>query len=186
MTAAVPSIEPEAIVAGDTLAWSRSLADYPAGTWTLTYRARLLGGTAEITIVAGASGTAHLVGVAAATSAGYTPGTYEWAAAVSSGSERHEIGRGLWVVKADPAALPAGFDGRSHARQVLEAIEAVIAGRATKDQAAYTINGRQLTRTPIPDLLLLRDRYKAEVAREEQADRLNRGLAPRNRLQVRF
>lgn len=59
------------------------------------------------------------------------------------------------------------FDVTTHATKVLAAIEAVIEGRATVDQQSYTIEGRTLQRTPMQDLLLLRDRYKREVAQEQ-------------------
>lgn len=55
--------------------------------------------------------------------------------------------------------------GLDHIHRVLESIEAVIEKRATIDQERYTINNRELWRTPIPQLLELRDRYRAELRR---------------------
>ena len=57
----------------------------------------------------------------------------------------------------------------SHAERVLAAIEAVLERRASTDQMNYSIEGLSLARTPITDLLTLRDRYKAEVTRQKQA-----------------
>ena len=34
--ASTPTTEPAAITAGDSFTWQKTLADYPAGTWTLT------------------------------------------------------------------------------------------------------------------------------------------------------
>ena len=48
------------------------------------------------------------------------------------------------------------------------------------------IAGRKLQRLSIPDLLTLRDRYKAEVAREDAAAQVGRGLPLKNRIFVRF
>jgi hypothetical protein len=67
----------------------------------------------------------------------------------------------------DPASQGAGQDPRSHARKTLDAIEAVVEGRATKDQQAYTIGGRSLQRMPIKDLMYFRGVYRAEVYAEE-------------------
>ena len=66
--------------------------------------------------------------------------------------------------------------GDSHAQTVLDAIEAVIENRASLDQQSYTIAGRRLDRMPIADLLMLRDRYKAEVFKEEVEARIAAGL----------
>lgn len=63
----------------------------------------------------------------------------------------------------DPTAIEEGQDLRGHAQRVLDAIEAVIEKRATKDQESYTIAGRSLSKTPISELLKLRDAYKEEV-----------------------
>ena len=57
----------------------------------------------------------------------------------------------------------------SHAEKVLAAIEAALERCASTDQMNYSIEGLSLARTPIADLLTLRDRYKAEVVREKQA-----------------
>lgn len=73
----------------------------------------------------------------------------------------------------------------SHAKKTLAALEAVIEGRASKDQESYTIAGRQLSRTPIPDLLLLLSTYERKVARE---DRVGDGKTKRrgNLIRVRI
>ncbi|WP_123711612.1 hypothetical protein [Sinobacterium caligoides] len=74
-------------------------------------------------------------------------------------------------------------DDRTHAKRVLAAIEAVIEKRASRDQMAYSIDSRSLSRTPIADLMLLRDRYKTMVAME---DKKAAGVSLIGRLRVRF
>jgi len=165
------------VTAGDTLKWTRSLSDYPATTWTLTYT--LVNSTTRITITASASGTDFAVTVSAATSSGYAAGTYDWRAQVSSGGEVYTVGTGR--IKINPV-WSAATDGRSQARRALEAIESVLEGRASSATAEYEIAGRRLKYIPIPELLQLRDRYKSEVAREERAA----GIGLGGRMQVRF
>lgn len=185
MSSTVPTWEPRLLTAGDRWLWERQdLADYPAGTWVLSYS--LAKADRLITLTATASGINHLIDVAAATTAAYPAGTYRWQAHVTSGSDRRTIGQGQIVVGANFATEPSGIDDRTHARRVFESIEAVIEGRASKDQEAYTIAGRSLQRTPIADLLKLRDRYKAMVESENVADRLNSGLGGARRLLVRM
>lgn len=183
MAIAIPQSEPQTLRAGDTWQWSRSLSDFPAGTWTLAYT--LINAAAKITITAAADGTDHLVTVAAATTAGYAAGRYSAIGRVSSAGIVYEVFAGQIEIKPNLAAATT-LDDRTHARVSLEAIEAVLQNRATKDQKSYQIAGRALERTPVPDLLKMRDYYRAEVASEEAADRINQGLGGRGRMLVRL
>jgi len=187
MAAEIPTTEPGELIAGDTWQWRKSLPDYPANAvpaWVLTYYLRSPEG--EISIVASASGADHAVTVAKATTAGYKAGYYGWDAAVDNGTERHAVGHGAFPVKPDPTKTGSGFDPRSHARKTLEAIEAVIEKRATRDQEEYTIGGRSLKRTPIEELLVFKDRYVAEVAGEDAAAKIAAGLTNPRNVGIRF
>ncbi len=187
MTLSIPTKEPETLRAGDTWKWRREdLADYPAPTWTLTYRFKSPSSGFEIT--AAADGTYFDITVAASATAAYPAGEYDYIGRVSSGTEKYTVATGRLTVTPDLAQNEAAnpFDTRSHARKVLEAIEAVIEKRATQDQEAYTINGRSLQRTPVAELLALRDRYRLEVTREDDAAALAAGRGDRRRTFVRF
>lgn len=179
----IPTTEPLQLRAGDTWQWTRSLADYPASDgWSLAYV--LINATAKISILASASGDDHAVTVAAATTAGYTAGAYDWVARASKSGQVFTVGSGRIAILPSLAASTA--DLRTHARKVLEAIEAVLEGRASQDVLEYQIAGRSLKRIPVADLLMLRDRYRAEVAREDAANRVALGLPDRRRVFVRF
>lgn len=185
----VPETEPTAIIAGDFTTWKRTDlgTDYPPASYVLSYKARLEGsGSTVITITATTSGSNYLVSLASATTAAYTVGVYHWQAYITrnSDSARVTLDEGTFVVEANRST--ATTDPRSHAKIVLDNIEAVIRNRATQDQMAYTIQGRSLSRTPIADLLLLRDRFKAEYQRELDAERLANGLPSRRKILTRF
>jgi hypothetical protein len=187
MAAEIPTKEPAELVVGDTWQWTKSLGDYPANAapaWALTYYLRSAAG--EISIAAVASGADHAVSVAKATTAAYKPGYYGWDAIVDNGTERHFVGHGALTVKPDPTKTGAGFDPRSHARKVLEAIEAVIEKRATKDQEEYSIGGRSLKRTPVEELMELKNFYKGEVMREDAAASIAQGESGGGKLLVRI
>jgi hypothetical protein len=183
MAVDIPTVEPSEVRAGDTWTWERSLSDYPAPTWTLAYA--LLNAAGKISITAAASGTDHLVSVAAATTANYTPGTYSAVGRVTSGTEAVTVWTGSIQVLPNLAAATS-YDDRSHARRVLQAIEAVIEGRASSDQQEIQIGDRMLKKIPIGDLLKLRDSYTLEVASEESASRLAQGIGGRGRVMVRL
>lgn len=169
-------------MAGDTAKWLRSLDDYPASqSWVLTYT--LVSAAQRYTFTATASGNDHLVNVAAATTTTWAPGTYTWVARASKAGEVFTVGSGTMVVR---PSFAAAVDARSHARKVLEAIEAVLEGRASSEVAQYEIAGRSLRYIEPSELLKLRDRYRAEVAREDAAQRVAAGLPDQRRVFVRF
>lgn len=184
-----PTKEPAELVVGDRWMWKRSDlgSDYPPASYSLKYVLRLNSAPAtEIEITAQASDSDFLIEVASATTAAYSAGTYTWQAYITrvSDSQRATIASGQFKIIANRDA--ASSDPRTHARKVLDAIEAVLESRASKDQEEYAIGGRSLKRTPIPQLLVLRDRYKAEVKSEEAALALSQGRGKARKIQVRF
>lgn len=161
MTTGMPTI----LTAGDRWRWRESAAAAypPAAGWTLKYRLR--SAAAVIDITAQVVGAAYEIDVAPATTATYAAAEYDWTAWVEKSGDRVSIATGRVTVRPDPATIAAG-DIRSHAEKVLEAIHAVIEGRASQDQESYSINGRSLSRTSLPDLLALERTYARRVARE--------------------
>jgi hypothetical protein len=183
-----PTTEPDTLIAGDRWAWKRSdLTDYPVASYALKYSARLEGdGTDEIEISASESGTDYIVEVAAATTANYTAGVYHWQAYItrSSDSERVTIDSGTFEVK--PNRDAATDDPRSHVKKVLDAIDAVIEGRASKDQESYSIEGRSLSRTPLADLVEFREKYAALYAQEQKEEAIANGEGHNGKILVRL
>jgi len=184
-----PTTEPGTIIAGDRIAWKRSDldSDYPIANYSLKYSARLENaGSTEIEITASESGSDYIVEVGQATTAAYTAGVYHWQAYIirSTDSERITVDSGTWEVKANRDA--ATTDPRGHVKKVLDAIEATIEGRASKDQEKYAIQGRELWRTPVADLILLRDKYRAEYVRETRNERIANGLGHGGIIKTRF
>ena len=191
-TGNVPTTEPATIVAGDLLQWKRTDlgTDYANGSYTLSYKARL-GGTSAgssvvITITASASGDDYLVSVGQSTTASYTAGDYRWQAYITrnSDSERLTIDSGTFEVAANRSASTA--DPRSHAKTMLDKIESILEGRAEGDVAAYSTNGRSLTKLDITDLLMWRDRYRADYLREVHRERALNGTATGSTVVARF
>ena len=165
-----PSREPTQLVVGDRWAWKRADlgVDYPPASHSLKYVLRLHATGTEIEITANESGNDYLVEVLSATTAAYTAGFYVWQAYIirTSDSQRVTIGTGTVELVADRDT--ATGDPRTHARKVLDAIEAVLENRATVDQQEYSIAGRSLKRMPIDELIKLRKTYQAEVDAEER------------------
>ena len=177
------------IVAGDYLAWKREDlgSDYPPASYALTYSARLNGtGSTAISITASESGTDYLVEVASSSTASYTVGIYQWAGYItrSSDSERVQIAEGTWEVIPNRATSTA--DPEPYAKTVLDAIEAVIQGRASQDQMSFSIAGRSLSRMSIQDLLLFRNKFKADWLKEKRMQRTRKGLGHNGIIKTRL
>lgn len=184
----VPTQEPRELRNGDTWKWRREdLSDYPAPTWALRYYFK--NATSHFEIVSAADGVNHAVTVDSVTTGGYTAGAYNWVAYVelvgSSPVERYQVDQGTF--RALPSFANASpLDTRSHARKVYEAICAVLERRATMDQEEYKIGDRELKRTPLPELVRLKQQYGTAVQAELAAEGLANGHRPANSLRVRF
>ncbi len=187
-----PKRVPDQLVVGDRWAWKRTRvnADYPGATHSMkTVFRREIDGH-EIEVASTFSGTEFLFEVAAATTATYDDGRYRWQEYVIRTADQERITLEVGSVLLLPNKDNVATDPRSHVKKVLDAIEATIEGRATKDQLSYSIStgqgSRSLSRMSIEELLLFRDRYKAEYAREIQAERIEQGLGTKGRVLVRF
>ena len=184
MAAPTPTTEPASLIAGDTAKWLKALPDYlPADGWVLTYT--LINAAGKITITAGASGADHLVNVPAATSTTWPAGQYTWRAqVVNAALDTFTTATGSITVQ--PAFGAAPLDARSHARKALANIEDYLENANNLTAAQYEIAGRKLQRHSLPDLWSMRDRYRAEVVREDNAAKFARGLPGGSRIAVRF
>lgn len=164
---------PSSIKAGITLNVTIALADYPAPLWSLK---ALIRGPSTIDLLSVASGTSHVLAASATITSGFVAGDYRVSLRAVSGDEVVELECGAVAILDDVAGITDGDDVRGAAARGLAAIDAVLLGRASKDQESYTINGRSLTRTSIADLLLLQKSYQTAVAKEKRGGKSRRFL----------
>lgn len=178
--------EPKTIRAGDSISWTASYSDYPADDgWALDYVIITKdGGIKDIS--GAANGTDFDVVLSAAKTKNLTQGIFRLVGRVSKAVDQYTIYDSELRVEPNLFDDGVGTDVRTQAQRGLDAINAVIEGRASKDQENYSINGRSLSRTSIPDLIVLQKFYKSEVAKEKRALRISQGLKSRNRIYVRI
>ena len=177
--------EPEKLTAGVTWKWKKTISDYPASEWVLTYYLRKSGVTAT-SFSAAADGDSYLVTVAAATTAAYASGVYDFIGWVVKGTEKFEVFNSVIEVLPNPTNTSA-YDPRSHARRVMELIEAAMEGRIDAGQMeSYSIGGRSISKIPLNQLRELWEKYKQDVVMEEQAERLANGRRSGKNIGVRF
>lgn len=189
--ATIPTVEPSEIVSGDTVKWTKSLTDYLPATWTLVYSLvpQFVDAAGDAinptTVTATDNGdSTHAVTISAATSDGLAAGDYLLVGRVNNGTEYYVVERRNLLVKPDPT--DTSFDARSHVKKVLDAIDAVIEGKASKDQEATSVEGRSLSRYPWGDLLKLRDKYAALYQREQDQVDIDGGRGAAKTPRVRF
>jgi len=186
-----PLQEPEILVLGDRWVWKRTdlVSDYPTDTYALTYEFHEDsggGGSHKFTITATETTDAYIVEVASATTDGYSAGEYQWYSFItrSSDSERVAVDSGFSTLKVNFADTNA--DLRSHAKKVLDAIEAVIENRATIDQSSFSIGGRSLSRMSPDELMEFRNRYRAEYNEELKKAKIRNHKPTGNMIGVKF
>lgn len=172
--ASVPDVEPNEIFAGDSATWKIENSDYKASAgWTLKYV--LLNSSGQILITSTASGDDHLIEIPKATTANYTAGTYEWRSFFYDSDEQYPYKVGTLTIHPNWTTQTSGYDTRSHAKTVLDAIEALIEGRASQDQMSIKIGDRELTRMSPKQLIDWRNFYREEYSRELNEDALANG-----------
>tara|TARA_R100000951_G_scaffold64585_2_gene54505 strand:- start:1962 stop:2552 length:591 start_codon:yes stop_codon:yes gene_type:complete len=186
-----PGQEPETLVVGDRWVWQRPdlVTDYPTDAYALTYEFHCDsggGGSHKFTVTASETSTAYVVEVSSSTTSGYTAHQYKWYAFITrtSDSQRVAVDNGITTLVVNYADSNA--DVRTHAKKVLDSIQAVIENRATVDQSSFTIAGRSLSRMTIDELFLVRDRYRAEYNEEVKKARIRNKKPSGNLIGVRF
>lgn len=159
-------IIPNTITAGVNFGAALPAGDYAGWAFVLHLR-----GIEAIDVAGVPDGDLIRFDASGVTTAEWPPGSCAYAIRATRPDSVVEVEAGRVEILPDLAAQPAGYDGRSEARIALDAINAVLAKRATMDQERYRINNRELFRTPIADLMKLRALYRREVAAEDARQR---------------
>lgn len=177
--------EPREFVSGDTVKWSRSIDGKAANDgWVLVYSFR--GNGVEYDYTATADGTTFELEILPAESALLAAGDYTVAGYVAKAGERFTVFEGRMSVKANLFTAGATFDGRSHVKKVLDAIEAVLENRASKEILTTNIEGVSISNIPHGELMQLREKYLAYYKQELAAENLAAGGATGARILTRF
>ena len=183
-----PSQVPTELQLGDFWAWKRDnlSTDYPVASYSLSYEFNLIDGAvvSNFTLTASESNDTYIIETAS--TATYTKGNYNWVSYITrtSDSARVKLEEGFVEIQDNYATSSASV--RSHAKIVLDAIEAVIENRATMDQSSMSIAGRSLSRLSIDELLTFRDRYKTEYLKEVKQLRIKNKRGSGNTIKVNF
>ena len=186
-----PTQEPEQVVTGDRFAWQRPdlVSDYPLADYTMTYHFSKDsggGGTHHFTLSSTEADDNYYFEKPSSETASLTAGDWEWQLYAIRTSDSERITLDYGITKFAIGELDTNNDLRSHAKKVLDALEAVIQGRASIDQSSMSIAGRSLSRMSIDEIMTFRDRYKTEYLKEVKKSRLRNKSNSGNSIKVRF
>lgn len=178
---------PMALVQGTSVSWRWEDSDFnPADGWALIYAFE---GPSPLNVAGVADGTGFLVSLTTVQTAGLGVGFYRWqafAARSVPSVERVQVAAGALEVVLDLLVSTASTEQKSHARRMVEALEAALEGRATDGQKSMSINGRSIERIPILELSQLLATYRQRLRAEEAAEAQGATPGKRRRIKVRF
>lgn len=164
-------LNPGRIRAGETTAWTLSLAAYPASLWALKLKATKA--THAFTVTATAAGDDHQLDLTATASAAIPAGTYRYNLVVEQGEGaelvRHVVEVGDLAVEALVGGVTAA-DARTWAQRVLDDLEAAYADYVATGalRTSYSVDGRSVSFGAHSEILAAIDRARAKVARESR------------------
>lgn len=165
---------PAQMIAGDSLRLAIPVGNYPASAgFAVSLVLQALAGGDPVTVNASDGAAEWDIAIASSVSATLAPGSYRYLIAATKAGDRSTIDTGDVEVLPDPAE--SAQDQRSHARRSLDAIDAMLEGRASSEDMKFTFaDGRALEKIPHADLLALRQHFARKVAREA-----NKGRGPK-------
>ncbi len=173
---------PRRITIGDTITWDETLDEFPASaSWVVTYSFTSKDGQFASTHAAVVDD--HRITI---DTTSLNEGHYDWTKKVADGTSTFTLESGILDVDPDLSADTVAVDRRSYAAIALAAIEALLKGKATKDQTSYSLNGRALSRYSIDELNEWRGQLRVEVRDERQKARRKSGGKSHANVRARF
>jgi hypothetical protein len=154
---------PDTVTAGDSVAVTLSLSEYPATAgWVVSLA---LAGPTVLTATATASGASHALALTAAQTSTLTAAIYQWRLRATLGSVVETFDRGTLEVLSDLGQAAAG-EYQSYAEQMLAicrtARESILAG----EMKMFQIGGRQVQMHTLQDVNREEAHWRRERARE--------------------
>jgi len=183
-----PTREPSLAYSGDSITWTKTVADYPpSGGWTLKYSFRSKD-RLELTATATTSGDGYAVTITPAQSALFPIGWMAWTSFVVNvgATERHAVGSGQIQIFNNPET-GEGVQPLSTARQALSAVDAALIENAARPEGSVTFpDGRTVSYRNHAELQSLRNSLLSEVRAEEVKARVASGKKSGSNIAITF
>lgn len=168
MTTTVATRPPAQIIAGDSVAFTLTYADYPAPTWSVTWA---LAGVSSKSVDSTDDGTDHAIALSNTETAALGAGTYQWRTRVTDGTTVTTVETGTLVVTPDIGEARPG-ELVSWEETTLPIVEAALKGTLEGEMKMYMIQGRQVMTFSPAELWAMRAKLRAEVARQRSGGQL--------------
>lgn len=178
MAATVPTHEPTTHQAGDTLRFTKTLADYSAADYTLTYvLIAALPSVSKIVLTATTSGTDFSVSATAATTAQWTPGEYTIIGYVSDSTTRYEIYRNRITITPNIQSEELGYlDTQTYWEKVRDKLREVIQAGVIREVIRYSFNGVSTEVVTMKDAFDALAYAESKVKQEHNAGKMQKVL----------
>lgn len=187
---------PQSFRAGDYIQWRLPSTTDNFGEpisspdWSVIYYLRTNVGSTGATVNSSAYSDGFQFTIASNVTTTFLAGDWFYQAiANKSGNETQTIATGQFQVLPNLAftgSNPAAIDNRTQLRKDYEAIEAsiraIINGGVVQE---YKIGNRDVKKYQLTELIMLRDKYKAMLVREQKAEMIANGLGNPHNLYVR-
>lgn len=164
----LPTSHPEKLAAGDTLNFKRQVENHTADDgWTMTYYIRG-NGTGMVQSYSNINATGDFIFlVDKRDTVDWTVGQYFFSGYVYKDGDRFKVDQGEFEVTPDFQSGTGALDVRSDNQKALDAIVATINGSASYAEQSFEINGKQIVRFTIGELLKAKAYLEDEVAKEK-------------------
>lgn len=184
MAIETPTAMPDSINAGDSFKVKLSYAEFLASAgWSLTLV--IINSDKKIELNSVADVDDHVLSAAPTVTADWPPGLYEFRIFAGDGTDRYQVAHGRIDVLPDLTQLD-NFDHRSHVKKVLDALEAMLEGKASQDQSSLTIEGKSLSRYTPEELISWKTHYDTLYRQELDAEAVANGKTRRGVIRTRF
>lgn len=161
---------PTSFTSGENIEWTKTLADYPAPDWVVTYYLR---GPGSLDVEGVGDGSVHTFTVTPEDSE-IAPGRYFYQGfAVKGSTDNKLVDEGTLDVKKALSTVTGAFDGRSDNEKALAAIRAALKGTADDGVQSYVVQTpqghREVRSYSLAELMGLDKYFSALVAAERAA-----------------
>lgn len=164
---------PSVVVAGDSVQWQETLADYDQSAgWEVTTVFRGQDGEPRSFAASGAS-TVWTTTINAPETSAWPAGRYLWSMVAKKGQDRVRFASGSMLVRPDPEGRRDPTENESNLAAIRAALKARYAGDKPERS---TIGGVSIDKTTTAELEAMRDKYVVLVRREKERDRRLSGM----------
>ena len=175
---------PPRIRSGDTVRWTLDYSDYPASTHSLVYKLISRDGDVTVTWRAAASGDLFAIDLTAAETSTLISGLWSYDIVITETSSRDTMRIDGGTMQVDPQ--PGSKAEKTFNQQIVETLEAYLAGNLKLGHESTTIRGQSISRLSMVEANVLLNEYRSKVQIEKMSDRSRRGLNSGMTGRIRF